>query len=55
MGAGGNSIGMAVLGALIGFLVVVLLAIFIVATYKKCVCERVRFYLSLFPTSKVIS
>lgn len=40
LGAGANSIGLAVLGALIGFLAVVLVAVFIVATYKNCVCER---------------
>ena len=42
LGGGANSIGLAVLGALIGFLGVVLIAIFIVATYKNCICERVR-------------
>ena len=42
LGAGANSIGLAVLGALIGFLAVVLVAVFIVATYKNCVCERVK-------------
>ena len=42
LGAGANSIGLAVLGALIGFLAVVLVAVFIVATYKNCVCERVN-------------
>ena len=42
LGGGANSIGLAVLGALIGFLGVVVLAIVIVATYKNCVCERVR-------------
>lgn len=41
LGGGANSIGLAVLGALIGFLGVVLIAIFIVATYKNCICERV--------------
>ena len=40
-GGGANSIGIAVLGALLGFLSVVILAVFIVATYKHCVCERV--------------
>jgi len=40
LGEGGNSIGLAVLGALIGFLAVVLIAVFIVATYKNCVCDR---------------
>ena len=42
LGSGASSIGLAVLGALIGFLAVVLVAIFIVTTYKNCVCERVR-------------
>ena len=42
LGAGANSIGLAVLGALIGFLAVVLVAVFIVASYKNCVCERVN-------------
>ena len=42
LGGGAQSIGLAVLGALIGFLGVVLIAIFIVATYKNCICERVR-------------
>ena len=40
-GGGANSIGIAVLGALLGFLSVVILAVFIVATYKHCVCARV--------------
>ena len=40
-GSGANSIGIAVLGALLGFLSVVILAVIIVATYKHCVCERV--------------
>lgn len=39
-GGGANSIGLAVLGALLGFLSVVILAVFIVAMYKHCVCER---------------
>ena len=39
--AGANSIGIAVLGALLGFLSVVILAVLIVTTYKHCVCERV--------------
>ena len=42
LAAGANSLGLAVLGALIGFLAVVLIAITIVATYKNCICERVR-------------
>lgn len=40
LGGGANSIGLAVLGALIGFLGVVIIAILIVATYKNCICER---------------
>ena len=39
--AGGGAIGLAVLGALLGFLSVVIIAVFIVAMYKHCVCERV--------------
>ena len=38
---GATSIGLAVLGALLGFLSVVILAVLIVAMYKHCVCERV--------------
>ena len=40
-GGGADSIGLAVLGTLLGFLSIVILAVFIVATYKHCVCERV--------------
>ena len=42
-GGGANSIGIAVLGALLGFLSVVILAVVIVASYKHCVCERVGY------------
>ena len=48
LAAGANSLGLAVLGALIGFLAVVLIAITIVATYKNCICERVRYTFTLY-------
>jgi len=39
-GAGAGSLGLAVLGALLGFVSVVLLAVLIVVAYKHCTCEK---------------
>lgn len=39
-GTGAGSLGLAVLGALLGFISVVLIAVLIVMAYKHCVCEK---------------
>jgi len=39
-GSGAGSLGLAVLGALLGFVSVVVLAVLVVVAYKHCVCEK---------------